>query len=206
MIQKIVGALHSKLVFNRRIQAIANSFKNQLMPGLVLDVGCGNGMISQLLMGWRDDVFIMGVDTLLRPKTFIPTLQYNGINLPFKDNTFSTVLLVDVLHHTHDPQSVLKECARVCRGNILIKDHFSETRLDLILLKLLDWVGNRPHGVQLPYNYFSRKQWENILIAINIREKDRAENVQGLYPLFFQEIIGKRIQFTSNLSKNIIHQ
>ncbi len=202
MIQKIVGALHSKLVFNRRIHAIAKSFENQLKSGLVLDVGCGNGMISQLLMNWRNDISIIGVDTLLRPKTYIPIIQYNGVNLPFKDNTFSTVLLVDVLHHTQNPQSVLQECVRVSSRNVLIKDHFSETPLDFALLKLLDWVGNRPHGVELPYHYFSRAQWDNMLIATHIKEKERAEQVPGLYPFFFQEIIGKKIQFISNLSKN----
>jgi SAM-dependent methyltransferase len=206
MFQKIIGRVHSKFVFGRRIRAIANAFQPYLRAGLVLDVGCGNGMISKLLMDDRDDLVITGVDTLIRPGTAIPVLQYNGTALPFADHVFSTVLLVDVLHHTRHPQAVLQECARVCRENILIKDHFAETRVDLLFLKLLDWVGNRPHGVQLPYNYFSRKQWTQMVNASNLKENDRVEKIAGLYPIFFQKLIGEKIQFMSNLTKNVLER
>jgi SAM-dependent methyltransferase len=200
MIQKSIGALHQRIVFQRRVLAIANVLKDHLLPGAVLDVGCGNGMISKILMDLRGDVSITGVDTLIRPETFIPTLQYNGTELPFADNSFSDVLLVDVLHHTLNPGRVLLECARVCRGRILVKDHFSENRFNFFLLQLLDWVGNRHHGVVLPFNYFSRRKWETMLSENRIQEDKRTEKIPGLYPLFFQNIIGEKIQFMAVLT------
>jgi SAM-dependent methyltransferase len=202
MLQRSIGALHQKIVFKRRVLAIANALKDHLLPGAILDVGCGNGMIGKLLIDLRGDVSIIGVDTLLRPETFIPVSQYNGTELPFEDNSFSAVLLVDVLHHTFNPGQVLKECARVCRGRILVKDHFSETRFEFFLLQFLDWVGNRHHGVVLPYNYFSRAQWETMLSTNRIRENSRTEKIPGLYPLFFQNFIGERIQFIAVLSRS----
>ncbi len=202
MFEKVIGALHTRIVFGRRIRAIANAFQPHLCSGRVLDVGCGNGMISKLLMEGRDDLTITGVDTLVRPETAIPVAEYNGVNLPFPDNSFSTILLVDVLHHTPDPQAVLQECRRVCRDAILIKDHFAESRMDFLILKMLDWVGNRPHGVVLPYNYFSRKQWGEMLKSANLSEQNRTERIAGLYPYFLQQMIGTRIQFISILTKN----
>ncbi len=199
MIQKFIGTLHSKIVFQRRVHAIANSLNEYLPSGLILDVGCGNGLISKILMDARSDVSIIGVDTLLRPIKFITVVQYNGTELPFESKTFSAVLLVDVLHHTPNPGQVLSECARVCQGRILVKDHFSETQFDQILLKFLDWVGNRHHGVELPYNYFSRKKWESMLMANRLRENSRIEKIPGLYPIFFQNILGEKIQFLSDL-------
>jgi ubiquinone/menaquinone biosynthesis C-methylase UbiE len=151
-------------------------------------------------MDQRSDVSIIGVDTLLRSEIFIPVLQYDGAELPFADNTFSTVLLVDVLHHTISPSQVLKECARVCQGRILVKDHFSETTVDFFLLQLLDWVGNRHHGVGLPYNYFSRAKWESMLTENCLREIKRMEKIPGLYPLVVQNAIGEKIQFMAVLS------
>jgi len=201
MIQKSIGALHQRIVFQRRVLAIANAMKDYLLPGTVLDVGCGNGMISKWLMDLRSDVSIIGVDTLLRPETFIPVLQYNGKDLPFDDNSFSAVLLVDVLHHALNPGLVLKECSRVSRDKILVKDHFSESRYDAFILKFLDWVGNRHHGVVLPYNYFSRAEWEAILVKNNLRENKRLEKIPGMYPFFFQNAIGERIQFMAELSR-----
>ncbi len=201
MIQKSIGALHQRVVFQRRVLAIANAMKDHLLPGTALDVGCGNGMISKLLMDLRNDVSIIGVDTLLRPETYIPVLQYNGKDLPFDDNSFSAVLLVDVLHHALNPIQVLNECARVCSGKIHVKDHFSESRYDDVILKFLDWVGNRHHGVILPYNYFSRIEWEAMLVKNNLRENKRLEKIPGMYPLFFQNAIGGKIQFLAELSR-----
>ena len=201
MVQRFIGALHSKIVFQRRVNAIANALKDHLLPGAILDVGCGNGMISEILMDLRGDISIIGVDTLLRPETYIPVLKYNGTELPFEDNSFSTVLLVDVLHHTLNASQVLKECARVCRNRIIVKDHFCETRFDLFLLQFLDWVGNRHHGVELTYNYFSRAKWETMLSTNSLQENNRMEKIPGLYPLFFQNIIGENIQFMAELSR-----
>lgn len=202
MIHNVIGTLHSTLVFERRIRAIANSLATYIKPGLVLDVGCGNGMIGKTLMDARHDISVVGVDTLLRARTFIPVLEYDGKALPFNDKTFSTILLIDVLHHTQDPELVLRECSRVCEDIVMVKDHFSEGMFDFHLLKILDWVGNRPYKVQLPYNFFSRQQWQRMLQAVRLREIDRTEKVPGMYPAFFQKILGERIQFISALSKN----
>ena len=56
-------------------------------------------------------------------------------------------MIVDVLHHCNDPVSVLKECARVSKRWVLIKDHVSDSVYDEKILKFMDWVGNRAHGV-----------------------------------------------------------
>jgi len=201
MLRSLVGNIHSKLVFNRRTLAITNFLTPRMISGLVLDVGCGNGIIGHTLNERRKDIFVVGVDVLLRPKMFIPVIQYDGFILPFDNHSFSTVILIDVLHHTSEPEVILKECARVSRQNILVKDHFSETIVDLSLLKILDWVGNNPHGVALPYNYFSRKKWNTLWSSINLMEKERYEEIPELYPPFFQSIIGKNIQFISMLVK-----
>lgn len=201
MIQRSIGTLHQRIVFQKRVHAIANVLLDHLLPGEVLDVGCGNGLISKIIMDRRDDISIVGVDTLLRPETYIPVLQYNGTELPFADNTFAAVMLVDVLHHTSNPCDVLKECSRVCHGKILIKDHFSENRFDSFLLQVLDWVGNCHHGVVLPYNYFSRAKWEGMLMENSLRENYRMDKIPGIYPLFFQKLIGEKIQFMAELSR-----
>jgi SAM-dependent methyltransferase len=201
LIQNFLGTLHSKIIFKRRVYAIANSLIDHLPSGAVLDVGCGNGMISKILMDSRRDVSITGVDTLLRPKTFIPVLIYNGTELPFESKTFSAVLLVDVLHHTPNPGRVLSECARVCYDKILVKDHFSETQFDHLILKILDWAGNRHHGVELPYNYFSREKWEALITDNKLKETKREETIPGLYPILFQSILGEKIQFMATLTR-----
>lgn len=198
-LKQTVGQLHGKHVFGRRIEALAHAIAPLLHPGPVLDLGAGNGMIGALLMSMRPDTEVVGIDVHLRPDSAIPVTYYDGTTIPFEDQHFSSVIVVDVLHHTDDYRQVLRECARVCRNVIVVKDHFYANPLDHLLLRGLDWVGNAPHGVRLPYNYFTRQSWTDSLSALSLHEKVRQESVANMYPYPFQWIIGQRIQFISQL-------
>ena len=49
---------------------------------------------------------------------------YDGAYMPFDDGAFDTALLLTVLHHTPDPEAILKEAVRVARRVIIIEDVF----------------------------------------------------------------------------------
>src|SRR5262249_40440783 len=134
----------------------------------VLDVGTGDGSIAALIMGRRRDVSVQGVDVLLRPETRIPVKVFNGHHLPFDDSTFDCVMFVDVLHHTENPRSQVIEATRVAKHHVIIKDHLLDGLLAAPVLRLMDWVGNRGHGVALPYNYLPRCDWEQIFSDANL--------------------------------------
>jgi hypothetical protein len=70
-------------------------------------------------------------------------------------------MFCDVLHHAEDAIGMLREAARVARHGVIIKDHLAEGVLARPALRLMDFVGNAPRGVTLPYNYFDRAQWAN---------------------------------------------
>ena len=101
-----IGALHKKLVANRRVATLARWFA-QLTPrgASVLDVGCGDGLISAVLQSQRPDLKVRGIDILLRTHTRIPVEIFDGRVFPFDDQSFDLVLLSDVLHHTPDHRS-----------------------------------------------------------------------------------------------------
>lgn len=103
---------------------------------------------------------MFGVDTYIRPRTFIPITEYDGNRLPFDDAFFDAVIIVDVLHHCNDPNIAIQECARVSKRWVIIKDHIANSTYDRKILKFMDWVGNRAHGVVLPYNYLSSSEWD----------------------------------------------
>ena len=67
-------------------------------------------------------------------------------------------------HHARAPESLIAEAARVARKAVIVKDHLAESPLDRLTLRMMDWVGNAPHGVALPpYNYASRETWRDWL-------------------------------------------
>ena len=148
---KYAGVLHEKLVFGRRVRVLSDWFA-QLTPqgARVLDVGCGDGLISALLRGKRPDVEILGVDVLLREHSHIPVQSFDGMRLPFEDGSFDVVLFSDVLHHTAEPLELLREARRVAGQCVLMKDHYRKGLGAGARLRLMDWVGNARFAFPCP--------------------------------------------------------
>ena len=193
-----VGALHGSAVFSRRVRVLADHLAPLLPPGRrLLDVGCGDGSIAKALVARRPDLVVEGYDVLARPGAAIPVTQFDGTHLPVPDRSADAVLLVDVLHHADDATSLLTECARVAPV-VLVKDHLAESRLDYWILRFMDWVGNAPHNVILPYRYFSIDGWRRALSASGLDEKAKRD-VAGLYPFPFSMVFGGRLQFIARL-------
>ena len=99
------------------------------------------------------EISIAGVKFAARPQCSISCRPFDRAKLPFADGSFDVYLFVDVFHHTTDVTILLREARSVMRRFVLIKDHLSENRFDFKTLQFMDWVGNRPHGLRLPYNY-----------------------------------------------------
>lgn len=196
----IITSIHSKLVFSRRTKIIANLIA-QLIPNeaQVLDVGCGDGLIDSYIMNLRPDANITGVDILKREKTYIPVTLYDGIKLPFSDNYFDCIIFIDVLHHTNNPEIILVEAKRVSKKTIIIKDHYCNNRFAYHRLKFMDWVGNKFHGVNLPYDYYSETKWNEAYQKLNLNKEKEILKLD-LYPFPFNLLFEKGLQFITKLT------
>jgi len=196
----MLGAVHRELVFNRRIKKLAEEIAERLPQGArVLDVGCGSGDLAALIMQIRPDVAIEGIDVLVRPGTAIPVHQYDGAHIPFDDDTFDAAMVVDVLHHTDDPEAVLNEIARTAR-TIVIKDHLRNGFAAGVTLRFMDWVGNAAHGVRLPYNYLTRAEWLDIWSRLQLRTSAFTTRL-ALYPRPFSWLFDRNLHFVTILSR-----
>lgn len=200
LVSSLTGAVHGRLVFNRRTQVLARHLSAALPQGAaVLDVGCGDGTIDALIQEQRPDLQIHGVDVMLRPVTRIPVSLFDGRVLPFPDKSFDSVMFVDVLHHTDDPVVLLREAARVARGSIVLKDHTMEGPLAYARLRLMDWVGNAHHNVVLPYNYWPEQRWRDAFATLGLRVETWQQRL-GLYPFPVSLVFEARLHFVSRLS------
>lgn len=190
---------HGAFVHGRRVRVLAKTLAEQIPQGAsVLDIGCGDGTIAALIAKARPDISIQGVEVLPRADCQIPCSALDGNTLPFGDGSFDVAMLVDVLHHTGDVSVLLREAARVSRQLVLLKDHLSESALDHATLRFMDWVGNRPHGVTLTYNYQSRAQWEAHFAAADLRPALFETNIL-LYPAPFSLVVGRGLHFVAAL-------
>jgi SAM-dependent methyltransferase len=91
-----------------------------------LDVGCGNGRVLKMLRN-RGYLNTYGVDISnlfvqeLHKKKLKHIYTYNGVSMPFRNNFFDVVGSFNVLEHTKNPISFLKEQVRILRpGGYLI--------------------------------------------------------------------------------------
>jgi len=199
---RLLGTFHGRLVHNRRIAVLAHHLAAFLKPGWrVLDVGCGDGKLGLLLRNLVPDLEIQGVEVFARADCSIACDSFDGIHLPVPNSSFDACLLIDVLHHAADPLALLIEACRVSRHGVLIKDHLAENAIDHLTLRLMDWIGNRPHGVAIPYAYQSRAGWQTLYRQAGVVPTATDHDIR-LYPPPFSIIFGRGLHFISLLQKN----
>lgn len=177
-----IGRLHGRYVHRGRVRVLCDAV-SELLPeqASILDVGCGDGLLSSLIVKQRKDLSVNGIDVLVRDDTLIPVTEFDGNTIPFPDKSFDIVMFVDVLHHTVDPTVLLREAARVAVKGVVIKDHLREGFLANTTLRFMDFIGNAPHGVVLPYNYWTREKWDQAFRSLRLKVKFWNNNLH-LYP------------------------
>lgn len=93
----------------------------------LLDAGCGEGFISDLLYHEVDNIEITGLEFTEEALEIAKSMN-NGVhfmqgdiyNMPFADKYFDVVLCTEVLEHLENPDAALKEISRVARNAVLL--------------------------------------------------------------------------------------
>ncbi len=197
-----IAFLHRHLVHSRRVRVLCKELAAFIPSSArVLDVGCGDSNLTQRLIQRRQDITIQGIDVLVRPRTAIPVAWFDGKVIPFGDKSFDVVIFVDVLHHVEDPTVLLREAVRVSRQVLVIKDHLPDGILATPTLRFMDWLGNAPHGVALPYNYWPRQTWMKAFAALGLTVQVWKTKVP-LYPWPANWVFGRSLHVIARLGVN----
>jgi len=197
---KTINEFHEKSIHGRRVDSLARHLSG-LLPrkGTVLDVGCGDGLLASLLAKACPKTEFRGIDVLIRDGTHIPVDFFNGFEIPFADDQFDAIMLVDVLHHTENPETLLREAKRVARDHIILKDHTRDGILANSTLRFMDWVGNAHHGVALPYNYLSKNEWHELFANLDLKI-DRWIGKPRMYGQPGDWVFGRSLHFVARLN------
>ena len=199
-------AFHDKLVYSRRMMRLTELLSEMLQNNgggykNILDVGCGDGLIDNCLMRENTEIRITGIDVLVRPNTFIEVTEYDGHHIPLEDNAVDTVMAIDVLHHTDNPGELIKEMTRVASSTVIIKDHIKSGLVSYIKLRSMDYVGNAHYHVRLPYNYLTKKEWEELFLKNNLEVQEYLSDLH-LYTGLFHALFDRNLHFIAMLKKS----
>jgi ubiquinone/menaquinone biosynthesis C-methylase UbiE len=101
----------------------------QASPDSALDIGCGEGVLTERFAERLGEGHVVGVD-LDDPKLRAewesrsrPNLEFRtlaGPDLPFADSEFDIACAIEVLEHVPDPARTLTELVRVARRHVLV--------------------------------------------------------------------------------------
>jgi SAM-dependent methyltransferase len=196
----VIDSIHGGYVHKRRVRVLCETLAPLLPPNAtVLDIGCGDGLLDALIIEKRPDVKIEGIDVLVRGGTHIPVTEFDGTHIPFPDKSFDAALFVDVLHHTEDPNILLREAERIAKTAVVIKDHICNSELDHRVLTFMDNVGNARYGVALPHNYLSKQEWDTAIAGAKLRVDVWKDSIP-LYPPPASWVFGRQLHVITRLA------
>jgi len=169
----------------------------------VLDLGCGDGFFLQKLKENGNEAQGLDVSEEAVNKCRIRGLQADTFDfaddkLPFDDNTFDYVVMLDVLEHLYLPENLLKEAARVSReGVVLSVPNFNSlpARFQVLLGKVSE-------------NNTSRKGhifWFNYFVLKNMARECGLDIEEMKVNVFWQRypVIGNLIEILAGIFPNI---
>lgn len=197
-----IECVHNSYVYRRRVHVLAGHL-TALLPekATLLDVGCGDGHLTRMIIDRRQDTDVQGIDVLLRENAHIKITQFNGKVIPYPPKSFDVVMFVDVLHHTENPIMLLREATRVARRCILIKDHTLKGFLAHPILRFMDRIGNLRHRVHLPYNYWTESRWRDTFQHLGLRVVHWNSKL-NLYPPPANWLFDRSLHFIAELEFN----
>ena len=140
---------------------------DSISPNKILDIGCGEGKVLKQLRVYHPAPSI-GIDLdparicLAKTRSMdIPFAVGNAQELPYEDNSFDFVMILEVLEHVGEPDLVLREAYRVTSKYLLASvPNEPWWRIgNLARLKYIRDLGNTPEHI----NHWSVRSFKTLI-------------------------------------------
>jgi SAM-dependent methyltransferase len=174
---------------NSRLYRWIISLINPVASGRLLDVGCGVGCL--LYEANKRNINVFGLDVsyeaLAKARKMMPSMRASvadGERLPFKDDSFDSVVSLGSIEHFLHPERGIEEIGRVSKINgkivLLLPNSFYLGDVLKVLFR-----GRSDEQWQIQEKLLTRDQWR-LFIESNGLKVDKIYRYNK-YPEFFQE-------------------
>jgi 2-polyprenyl-3-methyl-5-hydroxy-6-metoxy-1,4-benzoquinol methylase len=171
VVKRLMGGFHGAL----------DELWTRAAPRSILDVGCGEGVLTAEWAERLGDGRVVGTDLddpKLRAeweKRSRPNLEFRveeASGMSFADDEFDLACAIEVLEHVPDPERTLSEMARVASGHLLVsvpREPLWRT-LNMARGAYLRDLGNTPGHV----NHWSKRAFTSLLSRYGTVEEARS--------------------------------
>ncbi len=125
-------------------ERIAEMVVKEYNPKTLLDVGCSDGLLLECFYNYGVECF--GVDISKKALSFAPkkfnlcSVDIEKENLPFKDEVFDFVTILEVLEHLRDHRKIISEIYRVLKPSGVV---MMSTPVDSKMYQILSKIANK---------------------------------------------------------------
>jgi SAM-dependent methyltransferase len=175
----------SGATLDERATAIVNSFASIITPRRrIIDIGAGKGLLAEE-MARRFDARVTMVDVASYNQTNLPLTVCDSRALAFADSSFDYAILSFVLHHSQNPDAILRQALRVASQVIVIENDV-RGKLRGIVTQIIDsWPAIR-YGTPPCYATRTLDEWLELFSTLPV--KSRVINEFSLESGFFRNI------------------
>lgn len=181
--------LHPSVLLWRSIElvAVAENLKkiNKVAP--MLDLGCGEGKVAEIIFGRKKIDYGIDPDRQMVNKSkkygvYKKVVMGDARKMPFQDETFNFVFSNSVIEHIPKVEMVISEVSRILkkggdfmftvpndnlRKNLFFTKIFTFFRLGSVGKKYSDMINNQLDH----FNLYSNKRWEKVLKKRGLKVK-----------------------------------
>ena len=171
VVKRLMGGFHATL----------DELFERAAPESILDVGCGEGVLTDEWAGRLGDGRVVGIDlddeklhaeweTRTRPN--LEFRAEEATRLSFDDGEFDMACAIEVLEHVPDPEATVAEMARVARRHVLVSVPREPLWRGLNMARgaYLRDLGNTPGHV----NHWSKRAFVSLLSRYGTVEEARS--------------------------------
>ena len=159
---------------NARANAIVASFASAIKPhSRIIDIGAGKGLLAQEMVRQLNACVTM-VDVASYNQSVLPLTVCDSRALAFADDSFDYAILSFVLHHTCNPDTILREALRVAREVIVIENDVRGTLRQWFTRAIDSWPALR-YGTPPCYMAQPRDAWMKLFAQFPVAARVLSE-------------------------------